>query len=392
MAPRISLCMIARDQAEHVAACLRTIADLVFESVLVEAESFAESIRRARGEWIFWLDAHDRVPDASRAELAALFEALDPNAGYLLRSVSPGVREERQLRIFPNDARHAQGALALVDTGIVVLHNGYEDPAAVNERLEGVDIDDCVLAFHRAAALLDLGRASEALAAFRRCERRLRGTPFGQPLPIFKVRAHVQEGRLADALAEVRAGLTHEPGDAALALMESELLAALGQLEEAEQRLSEQLAAPGGAIARARNLMAEVLLVRGRAEQAERVARRVVEERPSFALAWLTLGEALLLQGKRRDLAEVRARLAHASLAAFDAIEASSRGDHDLALALIDRALPAVPDDAVLLRTRAAVIDARDGRGREVDAAVAEALASAPLCVRTRAIARRVTR
>src|SRR5262245_2807085 len=112
---KVSLCMIARDEAGHLAACLSTVTGLVFEIVVVDtgstdetraiAEGFGarvvafpwdddfaaarnESIRRARGAFIFWLDADERVPEASRAELAALFGALEPKSGYLLRSVS----------------------------------------------------------------------------------------------------------------------------------------------------------------------------------------------------------------------------------------------------------------------------------------------------------------
>src|SRR5262249_45985101 len=134
---KVSLCMIARDEAGHLAACLSTVTGLVFEIVVVDTGSTdetraiaggfgargvaspwaaaflaarTESIPRARGAFIFGLAPDEGVPEASRAELAALFGALEPKSGYLLRSVSPGpngtpIRDARQLRIFPNDPR-----------------------------------------------------------------------------------------------------------------------------------------------------------------------------------------------------------------------------------------------------------------------------------------------
>jgi glycosyltransferase involved in cell wall biosynthesis len=43
-------------------------------------DSFAaarnESLRRATGEWIFWLDADDRLDEANRQKLAVLFDEL----------------------------------------------------------------------------------------------------------------------------------------------------------------------------------------------------------------------------------------------------------------------------------------------------------------------------
>src|SRR5262245_11843004 len=103
MPPRVSLCMIVKDEAAHLPACLATVADLVDEVVVVDTGSadatrqlarawgarvhdfpwcddFAaarnESLRHATGEWIFWLDADDRVDEANRARLRALFAQL----------------------------------------------------------------------------------------------------------------------------------------------------------------------------------------------------------------------------------------------------------------------------------------------------------------------------
>src|SRR5580698_3849853 len=99
----VSLCMIVRHEEADLQACLDTAADLVNEIIVVDTgstdgtmdiarrnrarvfafpwcDNFAaarnESIRRATGDWIFWLDADDRIEDASGPKLKALFASL----------------------------------------------------------------------------------------------------------------------------------------------------------------------------------------------------------------------------------------------------------------------------------------------------------------------------
>jgi len=132
----VSLCMIVRDESANLAEALVAARDLVDEFVVVDTGSsdntreialrhgarvfdfawcddFAaarnESIRHARGQWVFWLDADDRIPERSRAKLRRLFDSLGPeNAGYLLNVVSVGpdhqpIQEAAHVRVFRND-------------------------------------------------------------------------------------------------------------------------------------------------------------------------------------------------------------------------------------------------------------------------------------------------
>src|SRR5262249_4480308 len=84
--PRVSLCMIVRNEEANIADCLETVRNIVDEIVIVDTgstdatksiaerfgarlfdfpwiDSFAaarnESLRHARCEWIFWMDADD---------------------------------------------------------------------------------------------------------------------------------------------------------------------------------------------------------------------------------------------------------------------------------------------------------------------------------------------
>src|ERR1700723_291913 len=95
----VSLCMIVRDEAEHLAACLGSVRALVQEVVVVDTgssdatkqiaktrgarvSSFAwcddfaaarnASIERASQPWIFWMDADDRVDRPNQRKLGKL--------------------------------------------------------------------------------------------------------------------------------------------------------------------------------------------------------------------------------------------------------------------------------------------------------------------------------
>src|SRR5262249_35977342 len=97
--PRVSLCLIVRNEEANLPACLGSSADLVDEVVVVDTgsidrtkevaarlgarvfdfpwvDSFAaarnESLRHATGEWIFWLDAADRLDEENHQRLRAL--------------------------------------------------------------------------------------------------------------------------------------------------------------------------------------------------------------------------------------------------------------------------------------------------------------------------------
>ena len=97
--PRLSLCMIVRDSARTLPACLESIRPWVDEMVIVDTgsvdetprivESFGgrlfhfpwcddfsaarnESLRHARGDWLFWMDSDDTIPPECGRKLRAL--------------------------------------------------------------------------------------------------------------------------------------------------------------------------------------------------------------------------------------------------------------------------------------------------------------------------------
>jgi tetratricopeptide (TPR) repeat protein len=169
--PSVSLCMIVRDEEKHLAACLDSVRGLVSEMIIVDTGSsdrtveiaraygaevrffpwindFAaarnESIRGAKGKWILWMDADDRltaegVEQAKCALLSGLaqvyaFRVVSPVAG----NGQPNITVHR--RLFMNGlglhfegavherlvrGPHYSGTITTCETNIVVEHVGY---------------------------------------------------------------------------------------------------------------------------------------------------------------------------------------------------------------------------------------------------------------------------
>lgn len=218
--PSLSLCMIVRNEAQNLEACLSPLRSWLDEIVLVDTGSsddtrevgkalgatvsefpwnddFSaarnESIRQAHGDYILWLDADDRVDRTEVEKLQALKETLPPgktHAYYLTINNQSAVDGEtlfRQLRIFPNvpGARfqgriHEQVYYSLKTKGIafrnaeiVIRHMGYHDASSVVRKSERnlrilmkeleVDPENPILHYHAARTLSGMGRHEEAI-------------------------------------------------------------------------------------------------------------------------------------------------------------------------------------------------------------------------------------
>src|ERR1700689_1316256 len=102
----VSLCVIARNEAANLPGCLGPLVPFVTETIVVDtgstdatssiAESFGarvfdfpwcddfaaarnESLRRATGDWILWMDADDRLDAENTRRLADLLAGLNGN-------------------------------------------------------------------------------------------------------------------------------------------------------------------------------------------------------------------------------------------------------------------------------------------------------------------------
>ena len=168
--PRLSLCMIVRDEAAHLPACLDSVQGLADDIVIVDTGSTDTTreiarargarvfeaawtgdfgaarnlaLAEARGEWILVLDADETLPPASRICLHELISG-PPHSAYNLvqknRLAAAGTHVSVHIvRLFPNDPRvrferpiHEQvntslerAGIRIVDTNIVFDHSGY---------------------------------------------------------------------------------------------------------------------------------------------------------------------------------------------------------------------------------------------------------------------------
>jgi glycosyltransferase involved in cell wall biosynthesis len=236
--------MIVRDEEAHLPACLETVDDLVGEIIVVDTGSadatrqvarrwgarvhhfawcddFAaarnESLRHATSEWIFWLDADDRVDAANRARLQALFARLpEEDIAYLMSYVAlddgaPGrTSVVDHAKLFRNDPRirwqyrvHEQILPAVARLGgtvrrsdVVIHHLGYRDDVVAwrklqrNGRLLDLDAvehpDDPAVLFNLGRTRLRLGRVAEAVprwCAAWAASPRARGSSCARPTP-----------------------------------------------------------------------------------------------------------------------------------------------------------------------------------------------------------------
>ncbi len=117
--PTLSLCLIARDSARTLPACLASIRPWVDEMVVVDtgsvdgtptiARSYGarvfrfpwcddfsaarnESLRHTLGRWLFWMDSDDTIDEANGRRLRELAHGThaDSTYGYIMQVVCPG--------------------------------------------------------------------------------------------------------------------------------------------------------------------------------------------------------------------------------------------------------------------------------------------------------------
>jgi tetratricopeptide (TPR) repeat protein len=349
--PRVSLCMIVRNEEHNLRDCITPVRDLVHEVIVVDTgstdhtreialelgarvfefpwvDSFSaarnESIRHATGDWVFWLDADDRVDADNRTRLAQLFTQLRPeNAAFVMKcsctSADPGGSTTivDHVRLFRNDPRirwtyrvHEQILPALRRSeadvrwaGVTIRHVGYRDPALRRRKLDR-DLRLLILEreeqphdpftlFNLGSVLVELGDIRAALVELEQ------SLSLSDPLDsiVRKLYALIVEcrrqlGEAAAALDTCRAGRGHYPDDAELLFLEGNLLREFKDYAGAEQAFRRLIAGNEGHHFasvddslrgyKARHCLAVVYFEQGRMADAEREWHAVMNDAPHF--------------------------------------------------------------------------------------------------------------
>jgi GT2 family glycosyltransferase len=369
--PLISLCMIVRDAARTIAACLQSIRPWVDEMIVVDTgsqdetpdivrrlgarlfhfpwcDSFSagrnESLRHARGRWLFWMDADDTIDAANGRKLRELAQRPPhPSVlGYVMQVHCPGPGEEGQdnvtvvdhVKLFRNlpelrferriheqiipAIRRAAGELEWTD--VFVVHSGYDHSPAGQQRKLQRDLHLLYLElaeepehpftlFNLGMTCADVGRFTEAEDFLRRS---LKASAGGEThlRKVYSLLVYSLDrlGRAEEAWRACEDGLRQFPKDAELLFRRAALLHEAGRLQEAERAYQAVLATEEEAHFRsmvrgikgflARQNLADVYARLGDLPRAEEQWRRVVAEVPRYQAGWNGLNEVLRRQGK----------------------------------------------------------------------------------------------
>lgn len=373
--PGVSACLIMKDEEANAEACLEGLAGLFDEIVVVDTgssdrtkeiaaglgarvfdypweDSFAaarnESLRHARHEWIFWMDADDRIDDENRQELAALFRELprDDQVAYSMKCVclpdpvAQATTVVDHVRLFRNDPRirwryrvHEQilpavralgGAVRFVP--VRIRHVGYQDPAlrrrklARDLRLLNLELaeqpEDPFVRFNLGSIHLELGQVAEALPHLEKSLARSHvADSIVRKLYVMLAQGYRLLGLWRAALPILQEGRSHYPDDPELLFQEGVLQQALGNWPGAERAFRALLNAgapqngyfasvdAGLAGHLARHNLAVALKEQGRLSEAEAEWRAVLAEQTDYLPARIGLAETFLGLGRWDDFA-----------------------------------------------------------------------------------------
>jgi tetratricopeptide (TPR) repeat protein len=325
----LSLSMIVRDEAERLAACLRSVQGFVDEMVVVDtgssddtvaiAEGLGATVHRidwpgdfaparnqalqwVSGDWVLVLDADEQLRAEAREPLRQLMEQPELLLVNLLRQElgalqSPYSNVSRLFRRHPA-IRWSRAYHSLVDDSV----------AELLQREPHWRIADC-----STPALLHDGYRPELLSAGNKAAR-LRSAMEAEllarpddPYACAKLGSlEVAEGQAQRGIELLRRGLQHCPAGAhperyelllhlAMAEAEREPAAAIALYRQA---LVTPLA-PRLTLAARLNLAA-LLLHQGQLEDAEELCRQATTVAPEIGLGWFNLG---VIRRRRGDLA-----------------------------------------------------------------------------------------
>ena len=371
----VSLVMIVRNEEHQLAECLRPVAQLFDEIIVVDTGStdatkqiarqftpkvidFAwcddfsaarnESLRHATGEWVFWLDADDRLSAENLAKLESLLARLDDSrCVYLMDTVcwteyaADGTTLISHPRLFRRldglrwtgrvheQLRFSSGAepLDAFASEVRIDHLGYQDRAAQQRKLQrnvrllrmdyAINPDDESTLLHLGMSYFHLGRFHDAQEYLTRlvAGSRSGGDHFRQ---VYASLAQIalKLGQLPEALAATERGLAAFPSDEYLHYLRAECFYEMDDFASAQTELVNLIQQPrrntyhGGVpgdvkehIAPRR--LADVLRLQRQFDAAEAICQTLLIKHPCDTHVWHTLGRIYLDAGNRDGLLTV---------------------------------------------------------------------------------------
>jgi tetratricopeptide (TPR) repeat protein len=368
--------MIVRDNETTIGPALQSISPWVDEIVVVDTGSkdrtpeicrqhgarlFAfpwcddfsaarnESLKQARGEWVFWMDSDDTITAECGRKLRELANGTHPEdvLGYVMQVHCPGpstddgtpdvtivdhvklIRNRPDLRfegriheqMLPA-IRRAKGEVTWTD--IYVVHSGSDHSPEGTERKLARDLrilhreleespQHPFVLFNLGMTYADAKRFAEAVDYLQRCiaisspdESHVRKAY------ALLVSSLTQADRQDEAWKVCQRGRALYPDDKELLFRSAMLHHHFGRLTEAEQAYLEVLHGSeqrhfasvdrGLAGYKARHNLALVYAEMGRPDQAEREWCRILAEVPTYRPAWRGLTDAILKQGRIDDV------------------------------------------------------------------------------------------
>jgi len=378
MRPTISLCMIARNEQENLRPCLEPVRGLVDQIVVVDTGStdrtaavaaelgaevyqfpwkddFAaarnESLRHARGDWVFWLDADDRLDQECVRGLAELREVLDQRSAdvYAFQVFSPsdsagssgawvthgrlfrraaGLRWARRVHeeLLPENPDPRRWP-ELAWSGLMIRHIGYKNPSRRRLKLyrdlrllqleHAVDPDDPVTLFYLGWTYLELGNSRQALRLLRRVKAE---PPLQRKLTALRAQTLQSLHQTDEALRVCNEGLASFPDDPELLYLSGVLLGEMGQQAGAEQRLLRLVrigpqhyyhlgVEHGLSTVKGPFMLGLLYHAQGRFAEAEQQFRFAIGNEPHSSEAWIGLGQLYLSIGHWTGLRDAIAHL-----------------------------------------------------------------------------------
>jgi len=371
--------MIVRNEAHQLADCLRPVAELFDEIVIVDtgsqdqtpniASQFTsrvfhtpwrddfsaarnESLRHATSDWVFWLDADDRLTPANIDQLRSCLAQLgdEPQAYFMNTACSfqyacEGSNLITHVRLFRRDERlrwsgrvHEQIWPSLkslryeiVWSDVCIDHTGYQDPIAeqrkFNRNLRLLRMDYAVNP-EGASTLLHLGLAYFHSLRFDHARYYLQrllsltSVPADYLRQVYGVLAtmHMREGKIEAALAILVRGLETFPFAEYLLYLKAECLYELDRFGEARSALLTILRNPpetnyrGAVPAEIRERMAprklaDICRLERNYGQAEYLLTGILERFRTDTLSWHALGRVFIDSQDRLKLMGVIDRL-----------------------------------------------------------------------------------